>query len=97
MWGTCVFRAFRKLGKCSNFLGGHFVFLKCCEFCTDAMMPGVNTFSGGCSPKTTGYLYSYFVISQPQSSLTLRNILALFDKVMVSEVCMLPNGKGLKG
>ena len=34
--------------KCSNFLGGHFVFFKCCEFCTEATeMPVANTFSGG--------------------------------------------------
>ena len=34
--------------KCSNFLGGHFVFLKCCRFCTEAIeMPDTNTFGGG--------------------------------------------------
>ena len=47
MWGN-VFSERPEAVKCSNFLGGHFVFLKCCEFCTEATeMPGANTFSGG--------------------------------------------------
>ena len=48
-------------------------------------MPGANTFSGGPAPKTTGF---FTVICILQFSL----ILAIFDKVMVSEVCMSPNG-----
>ena len=45
MWGN-VFSEHPEAVKCSNFLGGHFVFLKCCEFCTEAIeMPVVNTFS----------------------------------------------------
>ena len=35
MWGN-VFSERPEAVKCSNFLGGHFVFLKCCEFCTEA-------------------------------------------------------------
>ena len=55
MWGN-VFSERPEAVKCSNFPGGHFVFLKCCEFCTEAVeMPGVNTFSGGRAPKTTGF------------------------------------------
>ena len=50
-------------------------------------MPGVNTFSGGRAPKTTGFCT---VICILQFSLILEY--ALFDKVMVSEACMLPNG-----
>ena len=85
MWGN-VFSERPEAVKCSNFLGGHFVFLKGCEFCTEAIeMPGVNTFSGGCAPKTTGFCTVICILQ-------FRNILALFDKVMVSEVCMLPNG-----
>ena len=48
-------------------------------------MPGVNTFSGGRAPKTTGFCT---VICILQFSL----ISEYFNKVMVSEVCMLPNG-----
>ena len=55
--------------KCSNFHGSHFVFLKCCEFCTEAIeMPVVNTFSGGRAPKTTGF---FTVICILQFSLIL--------------------------
>ena len=55
MWGN-VFSERPEVVKCSNFLGGHFVFLKCCEFCTEAIeMPGANMFSGGCALKTTGF------------------------------------------
>ena len=44
-WGS-VFSERPEAVKCSNFLGGHFVFLKCCVFCTEAIeMPGANTFS----------------------------------------------------
>ena len=55
MWGN-VFSERPEAVKCSNFLGGHFVFLKCCVFCPEAIeMPGANTFSGGRAPKTTGF------------------------------------------
>ena len=55
MWGN-VFSERPEAVKCSNFPGGHFVFFKCCEFCTEAIeMPGANTFSGGHAPKTTGF------------------------------------------
>ena len=55
MWGN-VFSERPQAVKCSNFLGGHFVFLKCWEFCTETIeMPGANTFSGGRAPKTTGF------------------------------------------
>ena len=84
MWGN-VFSERPEAVKCSNFLGGHFVFLKCCEFCTEATeMPGANTFSGRRAPKTTGFCT---VICILQFSL----ISALLDKVMVSEVCMTSN------
>ena len=54
MWGN-VFSERPEAVKCSNFLGGHFVFLKC-EFCAEATeMPGASTFSGGRAPKTTGF------------------------------------------
>ena len=36
MWGN-VFSERPEAVKCSNFLGGHFVFLKCCEFCSEAL------------------------------------------------------------
>ena len=52
MWGN-VFSERPEAVKCSNFVGGHFVFLKCWEFCTEATeMPGANIFSGGHAPKT---------------------------------------------
>ena len=55
MWGN-VFSERPEVVKCSNFLGGHFVFLKCCEFFAEAIeMPDANTFSGGRAPKTTGF------------------------------------------
>ena len=55
--------------KCSNFYGSHFVFLKCCEFCNEAIeMPVANTFSGGRAPKTTGF---FTVICILQFSLIL--------------------------
>ena len=55
--GKCVSVSERpEAVKCSNFLGGHFVFLKCCEFCTEAIeMHGANMFSGGCTLKTTAF------------------------------------------
>ena len=56
MWGN-VFSERPEAVKCSNFLGGHFVFFKCCEFCTEAIeMPVANMFSRGRAPKTTGSL-----------------------------------------
>ena len=55
MWGNVFFESADAV-KCSNFLGGHFAFLKCCEFCTETIgMPGANTFSGGRALKTTGF------------------------------------------
>ena len=36
MWGN-VFSERPEAVKCSNFPGGHFVFFKCCEFCTEAI------------------------------------------------------------
>ena len=42
--------------KCSHSLGGHFVFLKYCQFCAEAIeIPSANTFGEGCAPKTTGF------------------------------------------
>ena len=62
MWGN-VFSERPEAVKCSNFLGGHFVFLKCCEFCTEAIeMPGVNTFGGG-RAENHWILYSYLYSS----------------------------------
>ena len=57
-WRMCknVFSERPQVVKCSNFHGSHFVFLKYCELCTEAIeMPGANTFSGGRAPKTTGF------------------------------------------
>ena len=51
-------------------------------------MPGANTFSGGRAPKTIGF---FTVICILQFSLILEYF-STFDKVMVSEVCMSPNG-----
>ena len=66
MWGN-VFSERPEAVKCSNFLGSHFVFLKCCEVCTEAIeMPGANTLGGGRAPKTTGF---YTVICILQFSL----------------------------
>ena len=43
--------------KCSNFLGGHFVFLKCCVFCTEAIeMPGANTLAEGACRKPLDFV-----------------------------------------
>ena len=51
--------------KCSNFLNGHYVLLKCCEFCTEAIeMPGGNMFSEGNAPKTTGFLTDICMVSE---------------------------------
>ena len=56
MWGN-VFSERPEAVKCSNFLGGHFVFLKCCEFCTEAIeIPGVNTFSEGARRKPLDFV-----------------------------------------
>ena len=59
---------------------------KCCEICTEAIEnAGANTFSAGGAPKTGGFFAVICIIQ-------FWNILALFDKVMVSKVCMSPNG-----
>ena len=86
MWGN-VFSEHPDAVKCSNFLGGHFVFLKCCEFCTEALEMNAGR-RGGRAPKTTGFCT---VICILQFSL-ISEYFSTFYKVMVSEVCMLPNG-----
>ena len=68
--------------KCPNFLGSHFVFLKCCEICTEAIeMPCANTFSRGSARKQLDFV-RFFCILQFSGII----ILALFDKGMMSEV-----------
>ena len=54
MWGN-VFSERPEAVKCSNFLGGHFVFLKCCEFCTEAIEIPVPIRLAEGAPKTTGF------------------------------------------
>ena len=72
-------------GECANFMSfpsvltavkcfkfsrqARVVFLKCCEFCTEAIDARlINTFSGGRAPKTTGF---FMVICILQFSLIL--------------------------
>ena len=93
MWGN-VFSERPEAVKCSNFLGGHFVFLKCCGFCTEALekcwVPIRLAEGARRKPLDFVRLFVFFNLAW------FWNILALFDKVMVSEVCMSTIGvKGL--
>ena len=82
MWGN-VFSERPEAVKCSNFVGGHYVFLKC-EFCAEATeMPGANSLVEGARRKPLDFVRLFVLFN-------LGNILALLDKVMVSEVCMTP-------
>ena len=56
MWGN-VFSERPEAVKCSNFHGSHFVFLKCCEFCTEAIeMPGPIRLAEGARRKPLDFL-----------------------------------------
>ena len=75
--------------KYANFLGSHFVFIKCCEICSEAIeMPAPIRLATGARRKPLDFLWLFVFFNLGQ----FRNILALFDKVMVSGVCMTPKG-----